>query len=102
MRIRATEALKDFQNEPMVSDNKPVTFRIAATGALNAFRPNETLSPEKKAKCFELAVKINSDDQVDITTEEAALILERAAVIYSPLTYGRLREVLNDEKVRSR
>lgn len=95
MKVNVTETLKNFKNEDIRDGNETLTYRNVFYVALNQFLPEEKPSGELKAKCFGIMQKFFLEDDVNLTSDEAALIKERVGKIYSPLVYGRVCELLD-------
>lgn len=76
-------------------DDKPMTMKDLVITTLGGENPEEKLGAEKKARCWALLGKFMKGKKVNITSEEGALIKERAAVMLnvfygSNILYGRL------------
>ncbi len=94
MRIKVTDQLTDYEGRKLVDGKDPVTFRRVFATALNAFDEKDRPAPEKMAQIYNLSVRLYSDDEVDLSLEEAALIKEQVGKVYNALVYGRTCDVL--------
>jgi hypothetical protein len=102
MRVKLTDPILDYAGRPLKSRERPeddeteLTFRTAFAGALNNFARDEVPTAEMKARSFALTLKLFDTDEVELTTKEAALILERVNKVYpSPVICGRIDAILN-------
>lgn len=95
MRIKVTNPILDLEGKAIKSEGSDATFRIVFYNALNQFLPEEKPTSEEKAKCFGLMQKIFKSDEVNITSDEAALLKERVGKLYNPLVFGRVSELLD-------
>lgn len=96
MKITVTEKLKDYENKPLIEDENSVVLRdIFAIALNNNSSVEDQLTPELKLKVYKLTQKIFATDKVELTVDEAALIKERVGLVYTPLIYGRVCEVLD-------
>lgn len=95
MVIDVTKVIKDFEDNAIIDSGKELTLRTVFYMALNSFRSDENPSADTKAKCFGIMTKIFAGDEANITNEEAVLLKERVGVIFTPLIYGMVCEVLD-------
>lgn len=96
MKIKVTDVVLDYDGTPMLDGEDPLTLRTAFRVALNSFLPNEEMGAEKKTKLYALTLKIFTGKEVEITTDEAALIKERGALFLTPLVYGRIVDLFEN------
>lgn len=95
MNIAVTQVVRNMEDQPFMEAGHEVTFRVVFFGALNSFMPDERPTVDLKAKCWGLMQKLFSDNEVNITSDEAALLKERVGLLYPPLVYGRVCELLD-------
>lgn len=83
--------------ESIIGNTTPMTFRKAALNALlGTMKGDETMDGEKKAQLWELAGKINKQDEVEIDTgKDVALLKERIGKAYGPMVVGPAFLILN-------
>lgn len=101
MKIKVTQKVLDYAGKPISDqdDGEDVNLRQIIITALNNIAQNETLTTETKSKIYALSNKLWSGSEVNLTFDERALIKERAGKILTPLTFGRVCEMLFvDEK----
>jgi hypothetical protein len=61
--------------------------------ALNSVTEREQMTSEDKQQCYQLTNKMYSNDEIDLTVEQAAFILARIEKIYtSPMICGKSKE----------
>lgn len=98
MKFKVTEGILDYKNQPIKEGEEQVTYRGVFNMALNSFEQEEKPTSEEKAKCFQLTLKLFSNNEVDLSVDERALIKSRVEKIYnSPLIFGRVTEFLEKE-----
>lgn len=99
MKITVNQAVLNMTGEPVKEQGSEdnLTYRTLFYAALNQFLPNETPPPtsEVKAKCYNIIRKLFKSDEVNLTSDEAALIKERVGKIFNPLLFGRTAELLD-------
>lgn len=95
MKVNLTAIIKNNRGIACTGeDGQPLSYRDAIWVALNNYQTTEQPTPDDKLKSFKLSNKIYEKDP-DITTQEAAFIIERAGLISPPLLYGRILELLD-------
>lgn len=88
-------------SEPIVLDQGYVfTAKHAAFAALNANIQGEQLSDDEKIKVYLLGVKCASGGEVDLSTDECALLKKRVGKVYGPLVYGRMCDFLDTDPAK--
>jgi len=98
MKIKLTSEILNYDNKPILDEEKkPITYRSIFITALNAQIKSEELKPEQKFKMFSLSVKIYEADEVDLNVEDLVLIKERVGLIFTPIIYGRVNELLEKQ-----
>jgi hypothetical protein len=101
MRVDLRQNIIDYEGKPLPGpDGKPEVLRNVFATALNNTVGGEVQTPEAKSKAYELTVKIYARKQIDLTLDERKLIKDRVGVLYSPLVFGRVSDILeeNDER----
>ena len=104
MKLKITEPVLDYQNKPskiIARDGKEtgnLTWRDVIFVALNSMDPQEQMSTENKAKSYQIITKAYQTNEPDFTVEERAYIIERIGKFYSPLVYGRAKEIFEEKK----
>lgn len=97
MRLKVTETIKDYEGKALPADDGELTFRGVFSTALNNAAAGEDIPAEQKGKLFAISVKLFSSSEVNLTSDEVALVKERVGkVLGSPLVYGRVLEFLGD------
>jgi len=96
-----TAVLTDLDNAPLVTDQIPLTLsKIATTALLTPFQDEQNVSGEEKVRRFLLATKVREATDVQLTTEEVALIKKLIAKAYAPLIVGRAYQLLDPASVK--
>lgn len=83
--------------EQLVGIAEPLTFRKVAVQALMAsMKGDENLDGEKKLKMWQLASRIQGEDEPDIDTgPDVTLLKERIGKAYGPVVVGPAFLILN-------
>lgn len=96
MRIDFSAPIKDMRGEPLVENEKQVTLGSVACNALLFPYQDETNLPGKdKVQRFTLAALCSNETEVDIDSEDVALIKKLIAKMYGPLIVGRAYEIID-------
>lgn len=95
MRRVVTTVLTDLSGAAMNGTNGPLTLGSACVDALlGAYQDEAALPGEEKYRRFQLATKLSSSDEVDLTAEEIAQLKKLVGKAWSPLVVGRVYELL--------
>lgn len=98
MKINFNKILKNFDNNDIVDDGKPVTLaRISMNALMALFNDENMLTGEDKVKRYQLALKINKDPCADLNVEELALIKKLIGKMYGTLIVGSAFALIEDE-----
>ncbi len=98
MRLDHSAQVLDFAGQPLLHQDRELTFRDIVILSLNTVDDGEKMGAEAKAKCYQMTAKFFHGKRVKLTVDEAAFIKERAGVVItSPLAFGRLCEWLEGE-----
>jgi len=99
MKIKLNQPILNFQGEPLKDGEKEITYGVIIRNLLGA--PSEKDNGDKKLKKFELGLKCVADE-VDLNLDERKLIKDLADQMgLSPIAYGRICQLLEDESDRS-
>jgi len=98
MLLNVTEKLKTFSGE-VIKDNVngeavDADLRTALVNAILSPVQNET--GMDKVKKYELAKRIHSKDEVELSKDDIELIKERVGELYVPLVVGQIFDKLDD------
>lgn len=96
MKIKLLSTLKDYENKDLEKDGKPFVIRDAFIIALNSQMPNEVITAEDKSRIYQISMKLFKGNEVDLSLDERSFIKKRADKFLSPLAYGRVCEILED------
>ena len=90
------EKILFYDGKPLQDqEGKQLSVRDIVVNAINYVHPEETPEPGEKSRIFEISLKMfQSDEEVELGIEEIAFILEKAEKALIPVTYGRLKEIL--------
>lgn len=95
MKRIVTTVLTDLHGEAMNGAGGPLTLRSACVDALlGAYQDEVALPGEEKYRRFQLATKLSSSDEVDLTAEEITQLKKLVGKAWSPLVVGRVYELL--------
>ena len=104
MKINIDQLVLGFDGTTPVEDvpGTPLTVRKVIENGINLQDERNLLTAEQKIKAFRIGVRLNTKKrpEYNFTVDEAAFIKERVGIYYSPVVYGRLLELLGDEKVQ--
>lgn len=109
MKISVTQQLTELDGTPMttgkqvcqmcgqvVSEEEPMTVRLAATRALTAvYRDEQNLKGDEKVARFHLALKVTDEDEPDLKAEDIVLIKMVVGKMYGPVVVGRVWSILD-------
>lgn len=109
MKINVTEQLTELDGTPIVtgkqvcqmcgqvvSEEEPMTVRLAATRSLTAtFRDEQSLAGDEKIVRFRLALKMTDTDEPDLKAEEIVLVKKLVGKMYGPVVVGRMWAILD-------
>ena len=99
MKIDFSRILTNFDGKPILTPEKgePVDLKTASmTALLGQYQDERNLSGEEKFKRYELAKKIHQSGEIELKSEEIALIKSLVAKAYAPLAVGKLWEMLEN------
>jgi len=96
MKVKPKQKILFYDGKPLVDEKgKPVLLRDAIVNSLNAIDPKKGSESLDKARIFEISMKMYEDkEEVELSMEDRAFILERAKENLIPVVYGRLKEIL--------
>lgn len=98
MKINFGQALKTLEGEELKYGEKALALKVPAVNALmGAYEDERNLSGEEKVKRYDLAMRITSITEPDLTAEETALIKKLIAKAYSPLVVGQAWKMLENK-----
>lgn len=72
---------------------KPVTLRDACKVALVSVVQGDT--PEQKFENYRLALRIENNDELDLTAEEITMLKKRVGIVLPPLHVGNVWMILD-------
>jgi len=84
-----------LDGKPINDGSKDVTLRTVATQALMASFQGEDVDGEEKFKRYQLAVRINAEDSLTISPEQAAKLKLLIGKGFTPAVVGPCFELLN-------
>jgi hypothetical protein len=119
MRINVKQHVLDYEGKPLLtnktnSDGSPVldenhrpvqepeTLRSYLVLALNnkARTETEPIGAEESAKRYQLSTKLFAKNEVELSSKEIVLLMDRIAAIYdSPLVVGRIGDMLEGREI---
>jgi hypothetical protein len=98
MKVKPKQQILFYDGKPLSDqDGNPVILRDVIVNAINFVDPNEKQDSSDKSRVFEISLKMfKEEEEVDLDTKERAFILEKAEKALVPITYGRLKEILEE------
>lgn len=98
MNVKVDRPFTELDGTTIKEGGKEVTLKIAAIRAL--LSPQEKISEEEKIKRFNLSRRVYAGGEIDLTTDECALIKKCIhAVFDSPLIYAEADEMIENKVV---
>ncbi len=98
MKIKVIQALKDYEGKDILQqDSKDkLDLRTVISTAINAtpMPPAKQISAEEKNKAYQISLKVWAKKEVDLTVDQLAFIKEKVGIVYNPLVYGRVCDIL--------
>ena len=77
--------------EPLMEGGKEVTILAVSTMAMMQGNPQEQITMEQKVKKYRLGVKLcSSEEEVELTAEEVAMIKQSVGALWGPLIVGQV------------
>ena len=102
MKIDMTKTIKnligvDLENpESKLKEKEPLTMRIVCTNSLlTPTQDDKNIDGNEKAKRFELAMRIYTEDEIDLNVDELKLLKDLIGRLYTPLVVGRAYQILD-------
>ena len=98
MKLNVNETLKTLNGEVI----KDVVNGEAVEATLRTALVNAILSPVEKetgmdkVKKYELAKRVHSQDEVELSPDDVELVKERVGELYVPLVVGQIFDKLDD------
>lgn len=98
MRIKVTQVLKNYKGKDILQQNSKdkLDLRTTISTAINAtpMPPAKPMTAEDKNKAYQISLKVWAKKEVDFTVDQLAFIKEKVGIVYNPLVYGRVCEIL--------
>ena len=95
MKIDVTQELLGLDDTPIMDGDAATTLRDVLIGALTQLPRGETPDGAVSVKKFNLALSIQKQDTVDLSVEEAQLLMDLTGKMYMPLISGRVWHILD-------
>lgn len=96
MKVKLNQPILNFEGEPIKQGDKELTYGVIFRNILGA--PTKKDNGDNKLKKFDLGLKC-VDDEVDLNLDERKLLKDLADEAgVSPLLYGRICQLLEDEE----
>jgi hypothetical protein len=103
MKVDFSAILLNLKDEPLMQpaakegeDAPPATLAWIASEAL--LRATEEKDGQKKYKLYALAMKVGGGGEVELKTEDIALIKQKIGEQFAPLVVGRAFDLLEQTK----
>jgi len=90
-----TEVIKDMEEQPLKgADGKVMMLKdVCINALLTPLEEDKTMSGQKKADLFMLAMSIKKDE-CELTVDDVSLIKTRVGKMYSQLVVGRVFSII--------
>jgi len=98
MTIKTETVLKDYEGNDLAPDNKPFTVRTALLTALQFQSQELAPSAEQSVRAYILSTTIATKPEVELKSDDVVYIKARLLKLYSPLVFGQMVALLEDEK----
>ena len=100
MLFDVTQTLYDLHGEVLLEDDDktPLTARKILEVALITRGQRESLSAEEQVERFTLALRVATEDQLDLTSEEVVKLKKWVAARSAPLVTGQMALLLEGKK----
>ena len=105
MRLDVTQQLRELDGAPAWDgEGRPVTLRTLLKQALGGtVRGDDAKTVTELLECYQLALAVAAEDEIELTSEQVTLIKTRIAIAYpSPFVVGRVCEALGEPAARAR
>lgn len=95
MKIDPAAAILDLNDEPVISEGKPLTLRVVMqTALISPLRGDEDMKADDKVRAFNLAVDAKAPE-MEITAENMTFLKARIGRAYAPVVVGRAFALLD-------
>ncbi len=105
MKIDMTKPIKNLigvnleNPESKLKKKEPFTMRIVCTNSLlTPTQDDKNIDGNEKARRFELAMRVYTEDEIDLNVDELKLIKDLIGRLYSPLVVGRAYQILDPKE----
>ena len=102
MKIDMTKPIKNLIGVNLENPNcklpkkDPLTMKIVCTNSLlTPAQEDKNIDGNEKAKRFELAMRIYTEDEIDLSIDELKLLKDLIGKLYTPLVVGRAYQILD-------
>jgi len=96
MKLVVTQQLTDIGGNPLPQNLH--MRKIFVDALLADYKDEQNVSGEQKLERYELALKINAEDEVELKVEQAALLKKLVAKAYTPLVVGQVWKAIEAAK----
>ena len=97
MKLDVTRELVNLDDKPILRGEEPLTLRDVLCNALLSTQPNKPVEGKTQVERYEMALRINKGDEVDLTLKEAATLQEQVALFYTPIITGQVWHILEGD-----
>lgn len=102
MQFDMTQPIRLLDGSPAMQKRgdvmEPVTLRsVIQEALLITLAGDDKLAGAAKAKHFQLALRVQASDTVDLSVEDRAMLKDRIGRAFPPLTVGRAYEMLDPQ-----
>lgn len=98
MTIKTETVLKDYENKDIVTEDKPFTVRTVLLNALQYQSQELAPSAEQSVRAYMLGMEVATKPEVELKSEDIVYIKARLLKLYTPLVFGQMVALLEDEK----
>ena len=98
MTINTATVLKNFEGKDIVNDEKPFTVKHALLAALQYQTQELAPTAEQSVRAYILGMDVATKPEVELKSDDVVYIKARLLKLYTPLVFGQMVSLLEDEK----
>ncbi|HID31302.1 MAG TPA: hypothetical protein EYP19_15065 [Desulfobacterales bacterium] len=98
MKVNMGTKLQTLDGKPLIDQGKPVLLKDAIIAALLSTPQSDKLDAAEKVARYELALKCNVQESIDLTIEDVAKIKKLVGELHSILVVGQISHILEGKQ----
>ena len=95
MRINVETEIVGLDGQPILDGKGTLVLRDVLTRALTELPAGEKPDWKSSVKKFNLAIRLQEDEQVELAVADVQLLMELVGSMYTPLVAGRVCHLLD-------